>query len=108
MNLPGLNKLAESWWLDAWPMYWQSSLAIGLALVVTYVGRGWPAQVRYAILMLPLLKLLLPPITVETARGERSAPQQLAVPVSRGGSVSPMSVSNTRVPFRPVISAQAH
>ena len=64
-----LNGMGASWWGWMGPMLWQVAL---LALVVWLVDlvlrrRGWP-QVRYALWLLVLLKLVLPPtLTLPTS-----------------------------------------
>ena len=57
-----LNDLGALWWSWAAPMLWQVAL---LALIVGAIDlalsrRGWP-QVRYALWLLVLIKLFIPP-----------------------------------------------
>jgi bla regulator protein BlaR1 len=57
-----LNSIAQSWWNWMWPMFWQVSALIILigAVDLLLQKRIWP-QVRYAIWLLVLIKLILPP-----------------------------------------------
>jgi beta-lactamase regulating signal transducer with metallopeptidase domain len=57
-----INGIAEVWWGWMWPMFWQVGVVVGLVWVVDLVirRRVWP-QVRYALWLLVLLKLILPP-----------------------------------------------
>jgi beta-lactamase regulating signal transducer with metallopeptidase domain/protocatechuate 3,4-dioxygenase beta subunit len=57
-----LNSIAQSWWSWMWPMFWQVSVLIILIGTVDLLlqKRIWP-QVRYAIWLLVLIKLILPP-----------------------------------------------
>ena len=57
-----LNSIAQSWWSWMWPMFWQVSVLIILigAVDLLLQKRVWP-QVRYAIWLLVLIKLILPP-----------------------------------------------
>ncbi len=57
-----INKIAELWWSWMWPMFWQVGVLIVLiATVDLFIKRRvWP-QVRYALWLLVLVKLVLPP-----------------------------------------------
>jgi beta-lactamase regulating signal transducer with metallopeptidase domain/Tol biopolymer transport system component len=57
-----INRIAEIWWSWMGPMFWQVSLLIAFLGVVDYCLRKrlWP-QIRYAMWLLVLVKLLLPP-----------------------------------------------
>lgn len=57
-----INKIAEFWWSWMWPMFWQVGVLIVLLGVVDLVirRRVWP-QLRYALWLLVLVKLVLPP-----------------------------------------------
>jgi len=57
-----INRIAEFWADWMWPMFWQVSLLIALIGAVDYLLRRhlWP-QIRYAMWLLVLVKLLLPP-----------------------------------------------
>ena len=57
-----INSMAEVWWLWMWPMFWQVGLLIALVGLIDLVMRRrvWP-QVRYALWLLVLLKMVLPP-----------------------------------------------
>lgn len=57
-----LNNWAGIWWAWMAPMFWQVSLLIVLIGVLDWAVRRWVwPQVRYAVWLLVLLKLLLPP-----------------------------------------------
>ena len=57
-----INKIAEIWWNWMWPMFWQVSVLIGFIALIDFLIRKhvWP-QVRYALWLLVLVKLLLSP-----------------------------------------------
>jgi parallel beta-helix repeat protein len=57
-----INTIAQSWWNWMWPMFWQVSVLIILigAVDLLLQKRIWP-QIRYAIWLLVLIKLILPP-----------------------------------------------
>ena len=57
-----INSAAEGWWNWMWPMFWQVSvLVVFLGAVDLLLRRHvWP-QVRYALWLLVLIKLILPP-----------------------------------------------
>ena len=64
MNLPiqTLNVLADHVVRFAWPMLWQSSLLIGLLFALDLlVRRKLRPAVRYALWLIVLVKLVLPP-----------------------------------------------
>src|SRR5215472_8281879 len=57
-----VNRWAESFSAFAWPMLWQSSLLIAVILALDLMfARRIRASVRYALWMVVLVKLLLPP-----------------------------------------------
>ena len=67
--LLSLNGLAATWWAWMWPMFWQATITIGLVAAIDRVirRRVWP-EVRYALWLLVLLKLVLPPtLTMPTS-----------------------------------------
>ncbi|MFC1793107.1 M56 family metallopeptidase [Planctomycetota bacterium] len=57
-----INSAAEGWWNWMWPMFWQVSVLIVFIGTVDFILRKriWP-QVRYALWLLVLVKLILPP-----------------------------------------------
>jgi len=57
-----INKIAEIWWNWMCPMFWQVSVLIPLIGLIDIVirKRVWP-QIRYALWLLVLVKLILPP-----------------------------------------------
>jgi ankyrin repeat protein/beta-lactamase regulating signal transducer with metallopeptidase domain len=57
-----VNTIAQIWWNWMWPMFWQVSVLIGFIALIDFLIRRhvWP-QVRYALWLLVLLKLLMPP-----------------------------------------------
>ena len=57
-----INHIAQSWWDWMWPMFWQVSLLIILIAVIDVLIRKWAwPQLRYALWLLVLVKLVLPP-----------------------------------------------
>lgn len=72
-----LNRHSTSWLTEqAWPMVWQSSLLIVLAAVASRtVLRKSPAQLRYGLWCVVLLRLLLPPtLDLPTSMAHWGAP----------------------------------
>ena len=57
-----INTIAQSWWNWMWPMFWQVSVLVVFIGAVDLLLRRriWP-QVRYALWLLVLVKLILPP-----------------------------------------------
>jgi len=57
-----VNTIAQYWWNWMWPMFWQVSILIIFIGAVDLLLRRhvWP-QVRYALWLLVLVKLILPP-----------------------------------------------
>ena len=57
-----LNTIADAWWGWMWPMSWQVGVLITLIAAVDLLirKRVWP-QLRYALWLLVLVKLVLPP-----------------------------------------------
>ena len=57
-----LNYIAEKWFAWEYAMLWQVAVLIGIAAVVDLFMRKWAwPQVRYALWLLVLVKLILPP-----------------------------------------------
>lgn len=57
-----LNAISEQWFQWQWSMLWQSTLLIVLVAVVDRAIRKWAwPQLRYALWLLVLVKLVLPP-----------------------------------------------
>lgn len=57
-----INLSAHSWWDWMWPMFWQVALLIVVVGVVDRATQRWVwPQVRYALWLLVLVKLVLPP-----------------------------------------------
>lgn len=57
-----LNSFAQSWWSWMWPMFWQVSVLVVLVWAIDLLLRRrlWP-QFRYALWLLVLVKLVVPP-----------------------------------------------
>lgn len=82
-----MNNIAEVWWNWMWLMFWQvSALIIFLGVIDLLLRRYvWP-QVRYALWLLVLIKLILPPtfslstsiISQARIKADRLATQPLA------------------------------
>ena len=56
-----LNEAGETWWSYVFPLTWTSSLVATILLTVIWIGRRWPAQLRYAIVLVALIKFAIPP-----------------------------------------------
>ncbi len=60
--IDAVNQIAQSWWGWMGPMIWQVSLLILIISAIDLFIRRWAwPQVRYAIWLLILIKLLIPP-----------------------------------------------
>ncbi|MBN1478772.1 hypothetical protein JXA70_00715 [candidate division KSB1 bacterium] len=60
--MQALNNLAQTWWTWMASMFWQVSLLILFIGILDFLSRKWVwPQVRYALWMLILLKLVIPP-----------------------------------------------
>ncbi len=55
------NQVAAVWWPYVWQATWQGSLATALVLAVLWCWRKMPSPVRYALLLVALVKFILPP-----------------------------------------------
>jgi beta-lactamase regulating signal transducer with metallopeptidase domain len=63
VSLEWLRQFAIDWWRYVVQTGWQAALVGSLLLVVVHVaGRRWPAPLRYALLVLALLKFACPPL----------------------------------------------
>src|ERR1035441_8886817 len=107
-----LNALADHVLGFAWQMLWQSSLLIGLLFAADLLMRRKvrPA-VRYALWLVVLVKLLLPPSLafptgpgwwLRTARAVPSRPRPVSVTVTYGPTDTPVLPA----PAMPVFEAQ--
>ncbi len=56
-----LNQAGHTWWSYVFPLTWTSSLVAAILLAVIWIGRRWPAQLRYAIILVALIKFAVPP-----------------------------------------------
>jgi hypothetical protein len=57
-----LNQRGEIFLNFAWPMLWQSSLLIAVLFALDFLfRRKWRAFIRYALWLVVLVKLILPP-----------------------------------------------
>jgi Tol biopolymer transport system component/beta-lactamase regulating signal transducer with metallopeptidase domain len=60
--IAAVNQIAQSWWSWMGPMLWQVSLLILIVTALDFVLRRWAwPQVRYALWVLILIKLIIPP-----------------------------------------------
>ncbi|MGB2823084.1 MAG: M56 family metallopeptidase, partial [Phycisphaerae bacterium] len=56
-----INHAAGTWWAFVAHATWQSSLLAVIFLAVVRLGRRWPAQLRYALVVIALMKFAVPP-----------------------------------------------
>jgi len=57
-----INHCADLWWNWQWSMFWQVALLVGVVALIDRVARNWAwPQLRYALWLLILVKLVLPP-----------------------------------------------
>ena len=104
-----LNSIADYWWSWQFAMLWQAAVLIGVIWIVDVAIRKWAhPQVRYALWMLVLIKLLIPPTwtspasvtshipsvairaatVMERSSAEVNHPGLTATPPSKGGELS--------------------
>jgi beta-lactamase regulating signal transducer with metallopeptidase domain len=57
-----LDRAAATWWTCMLHATWQSSLVAVAFLAIAWLGRRWPAQLRYALLLIALVKFATPPM----------------------------------------------
>ena len=56
-----LNEFAESWSRFVWESSWQSAVVAAIAVVIVLSLRRFPARIKYAILVVALVKFVVPP-----------------------------------------------
>ena len=59
--IDALNRAAATWWPYVLHATWQSALVAVVLLALVRLGRRWPAHVRYALLLIALVKFAIPP-----------------------------------------------
>ena len=59
--IEAINHAAGTWWNFVAHATWQSSLLAVIFLAVVRLGRRWPAQLRYALVVIALMKFAVPP-----------------------------------------------
>jgi beta-lactamase regulating signal transducer with metallopeptidase domain len=109
-----INAIAQGWWNWMWPMFWQVSVLVVLLGIIDLLLRRhiWP-QVRYALWLLVLVKLILPPgfamstsvvsQAIKQADGfttQFRASNSPAKPTPVGSS-SEMNTDNTKIGIKP-------
>ena len=85
VGLEWLDYLAGRWWNHMVYAGWQAAVVgLVLLLVVNLFGRRWPAPLRYALLVLALLKFACPPLLpVPTGLFTRLASSSFAAPTAQ-------------------------
>lgn len=115
-----INNVAEVWWNWMWPMFWQVSVLVVFLGAIDLILRKhvWP-QVRYALWLLVLIKLILPPtfslpssiISQARIKTERMATQLLVT--NNRAEISPAELSSeknvypTNAGARPFVEPEA-
>src|SRR5438046_3183088 len=61
-SIDSLNELSHLWFNWVWSSAWQSAVVAATVLVALAQGRRWNAPLRYAILLVALLKFAVPPL----------------------------------------------
>lgn len=90
-----VNRIAGVWLDWQWAMLWQTAVLIGLVTVIDRLirNRAWP-QLRYALWLLVLIKLVLPP-TLTSPVSVTSGVSPLAWKAVQGGmQAQPVSVDS--------------
>ena len=101
-----LNSLAQAWWDWMGPMFWQMGLLVLVIGALDWLLRRhlWP-QLRYALWLLIVVKLILPP-SFSLSTGLVS---QLRANMDQRGSQFDMADAPTGLPFYgPALAARAH
>ncbi len=57
-----MNAAVELWWRYVFHATWTSSLVALVLLAIIRMGRRWPAQLRYGLLLIVLVKFAVPPM----------------------------------------------
>ena len=57
-----MNTAVDTWGFWLFHASWQAAIVAALLLTAVWIGRRWPAPIRYAILLVALAKFALPPI----------------------------------------------
>ena len=57
-----LNDLASLWGRWTWSVTWQASVVTGVIFLALWFGHRWSSPIRYAILLVALLKFAMPPL----------------------------------------------
>jgi beta-lactamase regulating signal transducer with metallopeptidase domain len=102
-----MDIVVAAWWSWMPPMLWQSSLLVAILAVVDRLIRGWAwPQVRYALWLLVLIKLVLPPWWAAPGGGLPAAATRVASVVeSRLVSSGPADAAVDRIGRRKPSSA---
>ncbi len=84
-----INTIVEMWWNWMWPMFWQVGVLIVLIAGVDFLIKRWVwPKVRYALWLLVLVKLVLPPSLTSPASltsqipllAKRAVQRQISLP----------------------------
>ncbi|MCD4823872.1 MAG: PEP-CTERM sorting domain-containing protein [Phycisphaerae bacterium] len=59
--IEAINQASDIWWPYVLHITWTSSLVAVALLGVVWLGRRWPGRLRYAILLIALVKFIVPP-----------------------------------------------
>lgn len=57
-----MNGLVDAWGFWGFDAAWQAAAVAAVILAVVWLGRRWPAPIRYGLLLVALAKFALPPI----------------------------------------------
>ncbi len=57
-----MNALVDAWGFWGFHAAWQAAIVSAVVLAVVWLGRRWPAPIRYGLLLVALAKFALPPI----------------------------------------------
>ncbi len=99
-----INTIAEIWWSWMWPMFWQVGVLIVLIAGVDFLIKRWVwPKVRYALWLLVLVKLVLPPSLTSPASLTSRIPH-LAKRAVRSKIVLPEKPSQTALNTTPNIT----
>jgi beta-lactamase regulating signal transducer with metallopeptidase domain len=95
--LEWINTASSGWWNYIVHTTWQAAVVGSLLLLlVHFLGRRWPAPLRYALLVLALLKFACPPLLpVPTGLFTHFTPPRVVLPTAQEGK--PAQASDSQV-----------
>jgi beta-lactamase regulating signal transducer with metallopeptidase domain len=106
IGLDWVNSVSLAWWNYIVSGTWQAGIVgLGLLLIVHLFGRRWPAPLRYALLVLALLKFACPPLLpVPTGLFTHFSPPRVVLPSVQERKPTQASSRNSLKPTALVVA----